>query len=630
MTEWLAHGGVVMIATLVVLLPGLAISFALGLRGLLLWGFAPAGGVAVLAVGAIALGLVGVPWSVWSAGAVAAAICAVTAAIGWLLRTSVEKNATPRNRSRFLVPIAVVIGTVAGAVRMATIIGSPAQVSQTNDATFHLNVLRFIADSGHASSLDVLGTIDAGGFYPAAWHAVTSLTAEIAHVDGSVAANATSLMIAGPVWALSVAALIWVVTRDRVATAAGAALAPLLFGFPFLMLDFGVLYPYALSLAVLPGVIAASVACVDEAMRTQAWRAFGRLVLTVGVGLVGIALSQPSTLLVWLIAVVAVIVTRVLTVEPGTKGNRAWGRVAVAAGVVLISVLLWLAMVRISAADGWRAVKPALPAATEMLLNSSAGAGPALVISALAVGGFVLVLGRREQRWLAVFGAALAVLVLAAVSVQNDLVRDLLAPWYADPRRFIAMMPLVVIPFAAIGLAALAQWAGRRGARVGATLALVLVAVAYVETVVWATVLDGPKNYYDYSDSPYLSDDEAALLQELDEHVDEDETVLGNPSAGAAFGYALSGVDVVPRTWAMPTGEDFQTLRSGLVDLAEDPEVCAAVERMDVDLVLDFGDSAVGAGKWDMPGMTGFAEAEGFELVAASGDASLWRITGCE
>src|SRR5690606_19607486 len=127
----------------------------------------------------------------------------------------------------------------------------------------------------------------------------------------------------------------------------------------------------------------------------------------------------------------------------------------------------------------------------------------------------------------------------------------------------------------------------------------------------------------------YLSTDERKLLEALSDHVRPGSRVVGNPSTGAAFGYALSGVDVVPRTWAMPDDADFQQLRLGLVDIATDPGVCTAVASLGIDYVLDFGKSAEGAGKWDMPGMTGFEEHPGFQFVAERGGASLWRIEEC-
>src|SRR5665647_2296350 len=46
------------------------------------------------------------------------------------------------------------------------------------DAVVHLNTIRYVQESGSASSLTVSGVYSAGqdtGFYPAAWHGVTAL-----------------------------------------------------------------------------------------------------------------------------------------------------------------------------------------------------------------------------------------------------------------------------------------------------------------------------------------------------------------------------------------------------------------------------------------------------------------------
>lgn len=618
-------------AAAVVFAPGLALAFALRLRGALLWGFAPAAGVGALGVSAVALGLAGIAWS-----PVTAAIAVVVmTGVAWAVMLPLRTARTHEGRGwRAWVAGAVTLGAVIGAVRMASIIGAPDNVSQTNDATFHLNALRYIADTGSASSLDLLGTIGASGFYPGAWHAVASLTMQLTGSDVAVAANATALAIAGPIWTASLAGLIWVTTRDVKTTSAAALLAPVLFAFPFHMLDFGVLYPYALSLAILPGVIAVLVSSADRigeahGSRARTMRIVVHAAIVTLVGLAALGLSQPSALLVWVVAVVACGLVQLLASWRSASARTRWARAGVSALLILGASGAWLAVVSISSANLWPGIRNLPDAAVRMLINGSVGSGPALVMSALAVLGVVVAVQSKRLRWLVLFGAALTMLVLVAQSVQNDTVRMLLSPWYADPRRFTAMMPLVVIPLASIGLAAVMRWRGWRSARTGSAVAVLIIACTYIEATVWAVVNPIEHRYGETEDS-YLSQDERQLFDDLDEFVEPGARVLGNPSAGAAFGYGLTGVDVVPRTWSMPTDPAFQTLRSELVELVDDPDVCPAVESLGVDYVLDFGESEEGAGKWEMPGLTGFEGEPGFTLVAERGDASLWRINGCD
>jgi len=321
--EWLAFTPLWLTASAIVLIPGLALGAALRLRGMLLWAFAPAAGAAVLAVIAILAPLAGVTWSVWTMLAAAAAVTGIAAIIGrWLTPTSPTR---PAIRGALGTAVALTAGSVLGVIRMAAIIGQPGHLSQTNDATFHLNALRFIREGGDASSFGLLGTLDATGFYPAAWHAIASLLMQVTGSDVVSAANATSLAMAGPLWTLSITGFVWTATRrNRTAAAFAAIMSPALFAFPFHVLDFGVLYPYTLSVAVLPGVLALLIGFANEPPPAHADRS-RRIVLhaiSTAIGLAGIALSQPSTLLTWIVGAVAILIGMVVSAWPAASPSR--------------------------------------------------------------------------------------------------------------------------------------------------------------------------------------------------------------------------------------------------------------------------------------------------------------------
>ncbi|WP_309128009.1 DUF6541 family protein [Microbacterium sp.] len=632
--DWLAMLPVMVVAIAVVLLPGLLIGAALRVRGVLLWGFAPAAGVAALAVSAGGLGILGVGWSVWTAGIAVLLLAGMAALIGHSLAPA--KLEVVRPGHGVAVAAAVAAGALLGMVRMASLIRSPDSVSQTNDATFHLNALRFISDSGSASSLDLLGAIDTSGFYPAAWHAVASTVAALTGADVVRVANATSLAIAGPIWVLSITSFVWCTARGaRAATIAAALMSPALLAFPFYALDFGVLYPYALSVAVLPGVLAVLVALAashrDGGAGTETVRRRWLAIVASAVGLAAIALAQPAALLIWVIGAVSLVLWIVHKEWAGSGRRRRIWLLVTAFAVVVAAALVWAVLMRFSPSVLWSSRKSLIPAVVDLVLNDSIGPGPAVTMSALAIAGIVVVVCRRPLRWLLLYGAAISVLTLVAVSVRNEAIRGLLSAWYADPHRFIMMMPLVVIPLAAIGVAGILRLIGRRSRTASLVVGAVVAGVLLVETTVWA-VIDARSERSDYgvTATSYLSIDERLLLERLPHYVDRDDRVLGDPSAGAAFGYALSGVDVVPRTWSMPNDAAHTVLGEELVDLADEPAVCEALASTGIDYVLDFGQSTAGAGRQDMPGLTGFADAAGFRKVAQQGDASLWRITGCD
>ena len=61
---------------------------------------------------------------------------------------------------------AFVVAAALLAWRTVQVMGTPASISQTYDAVFHLNSVRFALDTGQASSLTI-GAMTGRGFYPA-------------------------------------------------------------------------------------------------------------------------------------------------------------------------------------------------------------------------------------------------------------------------------------------------------------------------------------------------------------------------------------------------------------------------------------------------------------------------------
>ncbi len=138
----------------------------------------------------------------------------------------------------------------------------------------------------------------------------------------------------------------------------------------------------------------------------------------------------------------------------------------------------------------------------------------------------------------------------------------LVGPWYGDPYRLAALVPVMMIPLAAAGVVLLVDlgtaWAVRRRravgrdgirphllqARIGTVAVAVLLAIGITAVAVQPLVLryklqDG----FAESESPYwvtgtawLDRDERALLSRVAGEVEPGAVVLGNPGTGAALG----------------------------------------------------------------------------------------------
>lgn len=649
--DWIAQVPLLGLTLVVVLGPGLLIGSALRLRGLTLWAAAPAVSVGVLALLAIAFPFVGLRWGHASVGIAVALIAALVWGCAALLRRSAgsARIKKARGRSAVLLPVGLVIGAGLNAARLLTYIGSPSAISQTNDAVFHLNALRWIAQTGSASSLDVSGLVGAGSFYPSAWHAVASLVA-LDNASIPVAANIVSLVIAATVWPLGIAYLARVVSGGSASvTALAAALSAGLLAFPQLMFEWGVLYPYALSLAVVPVAIGLTISTVRVA---AAARAGARLRTAGGLGMAAICavaattIAQPSTVLVWSVLVMLWATGELLRLRRRSPRRGVLIIGVMSAGWLSIAVV-WVVLTYQTGPVLWRAYRSPLDAIRDVLVNGHSQLPPALAISALLIIGLIWAVRRPRLRWLAVAWAGLSLLYVISIATDLRVIKRVLTgPWYGDSFRLAAIVPIVVIPLAAIGLSALVFWIAARLAKRGIAMsrravtavamgatAVVGAASIIVSPVVLLRVASETDDYsrYALAEDSYLSLDEYDLLRELPDLVPADALLIANPSTGAAFTYVLSERDIVPRTWSPPASDAWDLIASDLRDAGTNPAVCDALAAYgQPGYVLDFGPGDTGPGQYLMLGMTDFDDRPGFELVAEEGDATLWRITACD
>lgn len=635
--DWLGQAPVLLAALAVVFVPGMLAMAAVGLRGVALLASAPLFSVAMTGVTAIIFGAVGIPWSPLNWAIAALILVGAAWGTGRLLHTSAVRNHDVA--LRWLLPAALTTGILFGVWRLVAYIAEPAGISQTNDAVFHMNAIRFIVDTADASSLHINAFIGGSGFYPSAWHGLVSLVVMLTGAEAPAAANMVSITIGGFIWPFGIAWLARSVTGSTTVASYAAALSGILQTFPLLMFQWGVLFPNALSTSLIPGAISLVIA-MSTTKAEKSWRIWVRDVLLVLIAVAALALSQPAALLPWL-AICAVWVSyQILRLRPRNSWILAGGALL---GIWLVVGIVWIMLSRETSGSHWPPFRGKLESVLDVLLNGQLRIPYAYGISALMLLGLVIAVRRGSQRWFAVSWAGISFLYVLVASAGRDEIREsILGAWYADPYRVAALAPIVVIPLGAIGVDAIVRFIAARH-RIGELrfapwFALLAIAIAMVAVVVLRPVsmpavtegtFDRDSRYVAVADS-YLDPDERTLLESLDDLVEPDTRVIANPSTGAAFGYSLSGVDVYPRTWAPPTASGWLTLAGGLRDAANDPEICDALSDFgSPQYVLDFGPGETAAGRYEMPGMTDFSGQRGFELVAREGEASLWRITAC-
>ncbi|GED09659.1 DUF6541 family protein [Cellulosimicrobium cellulans] len=663
MLEWLPTAWIGLLAVLLLWLPGLAVGYAGGLRGLFAWGSAPLVSSALIGASAIVAGAVGLSWSVLVV--LGATVLAV--GVAWGVRAAAGGWRSPRvDRGRAVwrqVLVTVVVSlVVAGALqarRLMAAIGGPDHFSQTFDAPYHLNSVRLILESGDASSLHMTLTAPEAttSFYPALWHDLVSLLVQLSGGTDVVApANWTTLVIACLVWPASMLVLARGLFGPRpVMLGLTVAVSFAMTQFPNQLTGFGVLYPNLLAYAVLPALLGLAWLAL--------WRARGRARLAplafVGVGAVAVALAQPNGL--FTLGYVAV---PLLAHYVAHASVRAWrlrrslpGAVVPGVVLVVLCVVAYWAAGQVSLVEEFRtqvswparmSTGEAVNDAVTLAAMHPSGESNMLVAGLVLVGVLVSAFVAR-WRWLPIAYVVLAWLFVVAASADGETRALLTGYWYGDVQRLASQLPLLAVPLATIGLtvvvagvASLVQGSAGVGKVARAVFSVPVLAV--LAALVLVVVLPRTtlfKNSYDYVAHRYelspesttgtlVDESEMRILDEVDRIVPEDAVVAGQPWDGSVLVWALTDRETLYPHLRMPLEGDRAVVADRLNQAGEDPEVCEAVTRLGLEYVLDLG----GENFWGddgarYAGLDGLVAAGVAEEVARVEDSRLLRITAC-
>jgi len=650
--QWLAFTWAAVATVLLFAVVGLPLARIIGLRGFASMAAAPAFAVTIIGITAVAAPWVGLSWSILPVLLVAVAVGAVLVVVRRATRKSRPPRAPRRPFDGWLL-----FGFLAAAVlltlRVVTIFGQPENISQTFDNIFHLNGVRFVLDTGNASSL-WLGymTNPRGGlpFYPAGWHALVALVVQLSGASIPAAINAVTVVVSAVVWPLGILLLTRTLFgRSPVLAVSAGLLAASLPVFPILLMDYGVLYPYQLGLALLPVSLAATLRALGLAGgRRGAGRAWWA-VAVLGC-LPGLALAHPGALVGWLaLTAPMVVVFAILRLRDARTARGRWLIVGsfvvyLAVGAVLLDTLRPPLEARL-----WPLQMRMRDAIWDLLTISAWYEVPAVLAAIAVIAGIVWAIVARTTRAWVVLGmyAVIAVLYVSVAALPFPDLRDALTGgWYNNLPRLAAVLPIVLVPLGAYGVACTWAWIARRRRvrRVTATLprwaaAGLAVVVAVLAALglqvqslspVWTAEQWASSPFIMGPDSALLTADEAALLSRLDEHVPEGVAVAGSPWSGASLAYALADRPVLMPHTLMDIGDEVRTINNGLDEAGGESAVCDAVRDLGVGFVLDFAGREVHPGEHTFAGLDGLAQAGAVRLVDEQGAARLYEITACD
>jgi hypothetical protein len=658
--SWLSAVPDVLVCVGLFFVPGLLVSYLGGLRGITAWATAPLVTVAVVMVVAVLGGLFGFRFGVWPVVAGTIVMAGLAAALALVLRSrgAGRPPADPRGYS-----LAVVIGAIAavviGAVTFLTGVKRPDAISETYDAIFHYNAIRYIEQTGKASPLTI-GTLGQPGtktaFYPDAWHAMAALLAELTGGSNAVAATVTCLVIAVLVWPLGCLLL----ARQLFGAAGGRAAAAVvitgmlssLFGaFPWMLTGaWGILWPNALGIALAPAGVAVGLSIT----RVSEGDTFGAQRWLFGVADAwAIGLAHPNSALS-----VALICLFPLLIAVGPHVLDQWKRHTVGTTLVMLAILavvlvggyvaLGVNLIKNTDAQGFPLFETPGQAFVSAISNATDGLVAEWVLAAFLIIGVIACFVWRQRRWLVCAELVIAVLYVGAAASDSHLARLATGLWYHDSHRFAATLPIVAIPLATTGVLAVGDWllqairrlpsAASLAARPALPLALsvavgTVVAVATAAQAVPDNATTVGSQFSTSGDNTFVTAAKLRFFQTVARLVPASALVADDPFQGTAYLYSLTGTRVLfPQAETGPDDTALTYLARNLVQLGTEPRVCALVRQYGVGYMIVGPDGYLQ--KFQLPGFYGGVadpgRDSGFKLLAADGPLRLYKITICQ
>ncbi len=637
--------------------PGLLVTYLGGLRGVTAWAMAPLVTVAVVAAVAVVGGFFGFRFGLGSVAAGIVVVAGLAGGLSWLLRAR-GVDRPPRDPLPYSLAAGVgaVAAAVIGTVTFVTGVARPDAFSETYDAVYHYNAIRYIEQTGKASPLTI-GTLGQPGshpvFYPDGWHLMAGLLAELTGASVLVAATVTCLVIAVLVWPLGCLLLarhLFGAAGSRAAAAVviTGMLSSLFGAFPWMLTGaYGVLWPNSLGMALAPAGVALGMSITrnsdgDTFGSVRRWF-FG----IAGAWAIGIA-HPNSALSVALICLFPLL----LAIGPVLADQYRHHTLRTSLGLIgLVALVAFgvvfaftLGPVRHVMLQSWPLFETPPQALVSALNNGTNRMAAEWVLAVFMLIGVVACFVWRQRRWLVFAELAIAAFYVGSASINPSVTRLFTGWWYDDSHRIAAALPIVAIPLTVTGVLAAGelvrrvvyQAAGAASSAVAFGLSLVVGAAVAAMTAVHGV----PGNAYAVGArfstdglASFYTPAKVQFLQTVARVIPRSALVADDPYQGTAYLYALSGTHVLFPQISPPTNDgNMFYLAQHLVHLSQDPRACSLVRTYGVGYMIIAPDNYLH--NRDLPGyyagVTAASPGPGFRLVATDGMSKLYKITICQ
>ncbi|MDD7384104.1 MAG: DUF6541 family protein [Actinomycetaceae bacterium] len=660
------------VAIVLLWIPGLLLGWAAGLRRLILVAWAPLASVALIATAAICAAWLNIHFSIVPVALLSGAAACIAFPFGRWMRAheSIGLDAHHAQRSFWDIAIVcvIVIVFIVSALHYLSRIGGVDAMSQTIDASYHLNQTQAIVTTRDGSLLDAAHIYRATGssLYPVGFHDVAALVALTAHATVPEAVNVVTVVAAFLVFPCGIASLAQRAYANTSTTAIATLCSAVFPMFPLTMTWAGTLYANLLGDSLLPAAIA--VYCLAW---QRTWHSSHRrqtivtLSLVLVVSIAALAISQPSAVIAFIHAALATGFAFHLhysrTQVPSHAAHHS-DTTALSVGRICtlwsgLALLLNAAMIALvtpqrlgnMTAPNFHGVDIQGGLEHAILLIGSIPGEPAgkreLIIMApltiLVLIGFVANIRRPHLRWTSITYAVFALLCFLSFAAPMWLQAYTVGFWYADSLRLFALLSVVAPLLAAQGTSQVFAFT----ARVSPTVDVCVRAAATASFLAYAIMLPTwhasntwLKDYFysaqDTRANDLLNSEKYALFEDMKTIVPADAITIGNPWQGATLSWPVSGIRTFLPTLGLGVDQnsDAYYLMQHLNEGSSNPRICPIIREYKIGYAFDFTGSE--PKQWvrqagSVPGLNDTANGNLGPVIAQRGDAKLVQITAC-
>lgn len=631
-------------AASVLVLPGLGLTVAVGLRGWVALGASPLATMGTLGVAAVLTEVASLPWHPLTILAVWVLLTGGTALAARRLGGSVEAQAVPwSSRSNVLVGGSVVLAAVVILRPFVSAMGDVSELFWNFDSAFHYNAARLVIDEGQLTqlTLDNVNNYDnpGGGFYPPLLYGVAALLGSLYGVGAVSSVNVAVLACFSVVLPLGLVGLVRALGSSPFVAVGVLLCAGMVEAYPVDSLIRGPIFPFAASLTLVAPLLVMLLVTV-ETQRRQ-WPLVSSVL---GIGAVGAFLLHSS--FPYSVAVFAVpLVVQLLVQKRASLTGMARLVPAAAIAVVVAAPLLhkaWGQLSVVTAFSKWEPDRTPAQALGNVLTSShikpyyssTESIYPQWWVAALLLIGIVAATRLRPSfEWVIGSWAISTGLFVVAAGIEDPTLRVLVSPWFSDRWRLWGIAGLAIIVLAGIGLGGLLAFAYERTRTRPAiavfTSAGIVVGFVYVTDLMYTNrITDVTRSYFATSERT-LTDEELDAYNWLASQPDSDTVILNQWVDGSALMLALEGLRPAWGSYNLRSGDtDRQLLWESFNELSGNPEVQRVVRDRGIRYVV-VGESYPydGGTLGPAPGLENLDSTDGLSLVYSNSDTKVYRVS---